>query len=132
MDQCQQRFLGKRSTHCSQVKIANLTQFAHLTIHDEPRVQVNSKVVDGIGRLQDGVDGWHVALTQEVASAQPDELRLVGVESKPVGRHPSLHGADDVHGPGGQVSSIRGLTRAMKLGIVGIQMYTEPERYDQF
>ena len=93
---------------------------------------MDSKVVDGISRLQDGVDGWHIALSQELASVQPDELRFVDVESKPIRRHPSFHGADDVHGPGGQVSSIQRLTRAMELGIVGIQMYAEPEQYDQF
>ena len=78
------------------------------------------------------VDGWHIAFSQEVASAQPDELGFVGVQSKPIWRHPGLHSTDDVHGPGSQISSIRRLTGAMELGIVSVQMYAEPERYDQF
>ena len=62
------------------MEVANLTHFAHLAIHDEPPVQINSKIVNDISRLQNGVDGWHIAFSQEVGSPQPDELGFVGVE----------------------------------------------------
>ena len=64
------------------MKVANLAEFAHLVIHDEPQVQVNSKIVHNIARLQNGADGLHVLFSKELAGAQPDELGFVGVQSK--------------------------------------------------
>ena len=45
---------------------------------------------------------------QEVAGAQPDELGFVGIQSKPIWRHPGFHGVDDVYGSGSQNSIVWG------------------------
>ena len=100
-------------------------------IHDEPRVELDSKIVDDVARLQDGADGLHVTSSKEVAGAQPDELGLFGVQSLPIRQHPGLHRVDDVHGSGSQISGICRLTRALKLCIVSIQMHAKSELYNQ-
>ena len=73
----------------------------------------------------------HVALSEEVTCAQPNELGPISIQPKTVWRHPDFDLVDGSHGTASRTSRLWDCAGPMELRFIRIQMDTEPERFYQ-